>query len=96
MMTGKSDQIKSLLSDPHLQAAFESVRSKLFQAFEACDSNDGDTLSDIHKRLNLLDAVKQELEDAIQDGTLEDIRANEQEMAPFLGDIEQWQRMKKQ
>jgi hypothetical protein len=89
-MTGKSDQITSLMNDPHLQAAFESVKSKLFKAFEACDSNDKDTLSDIHKRLNLLDAVKQSLEDAIQDGHYEDIRANEQETPPFLGDIELW------
>ncbi len=89
-MTGKSDQITSLMNDPHLQAAFESVRSKLYKAFDACDSNDLQDLSYIHKRLNLLDAVKQSLEDTIQDGHLEDIRANEQETPPFLGDIEQW------
>jgi len=78
-MTAKSDRARELLNDPLLQEAFANVRAKLLTAFEDCDSNDSETMQDISKRLNLLKAVEQDLWRMLDDGTLEDFRAQEKE-----------------
>jgi hypothetical protein len=76
-MTAKADRAKELLNDPIIVGAFESVRQRLLQMFEACDSNDPATMQDISKRLNLLEAVKSDLEKTVADGTFEDFQVAE-------------------
>lgn len=95
-MTDKADRIKRLLEDEDLKSAFESVRTKLVNAFTTCSSNDVELMVDVRKRLNLLDAVEQDLKTAIQGGKLEDFRATEKERPPFLGDIAKWRKKLKQ
>ena len=91
-MTAKADRIKKLLDDEDLQQAFEDVRRTLMDAFANCKTDDAERMMDISKRLNLLQAVEQNLRRAIQDGQLQDFRDAEKERPPFLGDIRQWRK----
>ena len=88
-MTAKSDRIRELLDDPHIKEAFENVRDKYRAALENSDIPDDDVL-EIRRMLFLTHKVEQDLETAVQDGELEDFRANEQERPSFLGDL--WKR----
>jgi len=89
-VTAQADRVHRLINDPDLKQAFQDVRDALHQAFASTPTNDSEAMVDIRKRLHLLDSVEANLDRAIQDGHLEDFRANEQERAPFLGDLLQW------
>lgn len=78
-MTAKADRCRELIEDPHLQEAFENVRNYLIQLFTEADSQDVERLQDISKRLNLLEAVKADLEYAIEAGDFEDFKAQQEE-----------------
>lgn len=85
-MTARADRIKELLNDPELQQAFKDVREKYRDLIEQTPVSDSTALLDIRKMLHLLREVEDTLRQAIQDGHLEDFRAQEKKH-PFLGDI---------
>ena len=85
-MTAKSDRIKELVNDEHIQGAFENVRNKYRRAWENPQVEDGDVL-ELRRMLFLIDSVEQDLRQAIADGELEDFRAAEEEQQAFLGDL---------
>lgn len=91
-MTAQADRVHRLINDPDLKQAFQDVRDALHQAFANTPTNDSEAMVDIRKRLHLLDSVEANLHRAIQDGSLEDFRVEEQERPPFLGDILQWRK----
>lgn len=94
-MTAQSDRIQHLIDNPDLKQAFQDVRDALHQAFAITPTNDSEAMVDIRKRLHLLDSVEANLERAIRDGKLEDFRAEEEENAPWLGDIAKWRKKQK-
>ncbi|MEM8714154.1 MAG: hypothetical protein AAGE92_00010 [Cyanobacteria bacterium P01_G01_bin.4] len=71
-------EVQALVTSPHLQRAFDDVEKALLQKFMECQTNDTEAMSDIRKRLHLLDSVKANLNRAIQDGQLESFRIEEQ------------------
>jgi len=85
-MTAKADRAKELLSDPLFQEALEGVRHEYRKAFESARMSDEDAL-EIRKMLFLLQRVEKHLNQFVEDGLLEDFRANEQERPSFLGDL---------
>jgi hypothetical protein len=85
-VTAKSDRIKRLLEDQDLREAFENVRNKYRAALENEQILDDDVL-EIRRMLFLTHKVEQDLNTAMEDGQLEDFRANEQERPSFLGDL---------
>lgn len=93
-MTAKSDRVRNLLEDPDILEAFENVRQFYLAKIEELplDRKTGqDALYDIRKMLFLLRQVKEDLEYAVQNGVLEDFRAEEKGQPTFLGDIK-WRR----
>ena len=89
-MTAKADRIKRLIEDQDLKQAFQDVRDALHYKFATAPIDDSDGMTDIRKMLHLLNSVEANLKQAIEDGTLEDFRAKEDELPPELGDIKQW------
>ena len=85
-MTAKSDRIKALIEDPDLKQAFTDVREKYRDLIEETPVSDATALLDIRKMLHALREVEKHLHQAIQDGHLEDFRAQE-DRHPFLGDL---------
>ena len=78
-MTAKADRIRELMDDPHIEQAFENVRRLLLELFEEAPSDDIEMLQSISMRLNLLAAVKADLESAIEAGDYEDFKAQQSE-----------------
>ena len=78
-MTAKADRIRELLDDPHIKEAFANVKRYLHEMFEEADSDDIETLRSISMRLNLLDAVRADLEAAVEAGDYEDFKAQQSE-----------------
>ena len=78
-MTAKADRIRELMDDPHIEQAFENVRRLLLELFEEAPSDDIEMLQSISMRLNLLAAVKADLESAIEHGDYEDFKAQQSE-----------------
>lgn len=78
-MTAKSDRAKELLEDPLLQEAFQNVRDAIHRGWANTKPTDHDTKEEWHRRLFTLDSVERNLKQAIQDGKLEDFRAQQQE-----------------
>lgn len=89
-MTAKSDRVKKLIEDPDLQEAFQMVREKYRDLIEETPISDDGALLDIRKCLHLLREVEEALQTAIEHGTLEDFRAQEQEGRGFLQDVSRW------
>ncbi len=89
-MTAKADRVEKLLNNPDLKEAFAVVRERYRDLIEETPlaSSDDEALHDIRKMLHLLREVEQSLYKAIEDGHLEDFRANEQQ--GFLQDIRRW------
>lgn len=77
-MTAKADRCRALLEDEDLKQAFTNVKAHLVQLFLEADSEDAAALQDISKRINLLDAVKADLEYAIEEGDFEDFQAQQE------------------
>ena len=84
-MTAKADRIQSLLDDEHLQEAFENVKAAIHQKIDECPIRDSEGLISLRLSLHLLESVKANLVKAIQEGNLEDFRA--QDKVTFLGDL---------
>jgi len=78
-MTAKADRCRELLEDPHLAEAFDNVKAHLIQLFLEADTEDAEKLQDIAKRIKLLDAVKADLEYAVNQGAYEDFKAQQEE-----------------
>ena len=78
-MTAKADRVRRLLEDSDLQEAFENVRDVIYKLFEETPPSDKDALQRVRMKLEALEAVKANLERAIEDGKLEDFRAQEEE-----------------
>ena len=76
------------MEDEDLKQAFQDVRDALHQKFATTRLEDSAGMTDIRKMLHLIDSVEANLHQAIEDGMLEDFRANEGP-AP-LGDIKKW------
>ena len=76
-MTAKSDRVARLLEDPDLKQAFTDVRDALHQAFANTPTDDAEALVNIRKYLHLIDSVEANLIRAIEDGHLEDFRAEQ-------------------
>lgn len=74
----RGHRCKALLDNPDLQRAFKDVEQALLQKFMQCETNDTDSMSDIRKRLHLLQSVKANLMQAIQDGQLESFQIEQQ------------------
>lgn len=78
-MTAKADRAKELLNDPTFQKALGDVRLALMNRFIDTSPSDKEGLIETRMYLHLLDSVEANLIQAIEDGMLEDFRANEQE-----------------
>ena len=89
-MTAKADRIKRLVEDQDLKQAFQDVRDALHYKFATAPIDDSQGMTDIRKMLHLLDSVEANLKKAIEDGTLEDFRIQENKLPPELGDIKKW------
>ena len=89
-MTAKADRIKRLVDDQDLKQAFQDVRDALHYKFATAPLEDSKGMTDIRNMLHLLDSVEANLKQAIEDGQLEDFRAKEDELPPYLGDIKKW------
>jgi len=87
-MTAKSDRAKQLASDPLFEEAIENVRQFYLSKIEELplDQKAGaDALYDLRKMLFLLRQVKENIVTMIEDGHLEDHKANQ---GPgFLADV---------
>lgn len=92
-MTAKSERIKRLMEDEDLKQAFQDVRDALHQKFATCHLDDNKGMTDIRMMLHLTDCVEANLQRAVEDGMLEDFRANEGP-AP-LGDFKKWMSKKR-
>lgn len=92
-MTAESDRVKRLIDDPDLQKAFGVVRERYRDLIEETPVSDDRALLDIRKMLHLLREVEHHLQTAIEDGTLEDFRAQEQR--GFLQDLKAWKLQRK-
>lgn len=78
-MTAAADRAKELLDDPTFQKAMGDVRLALMNRFIDTSPSDTEELVQTRMYLHLLDSVEANLIQAIEDGFLEDFRANEQE-----------------
>ena len=78
-MTAKADRIEALVNDPDLVEAFDDVRETLRDCIEDTPLNDTEMLLDFHRCLRCLTLVENSLQRAIEDGHLEDFRAQEKE-----------------
>ena len=85
-MTAKADRIKALLEDENLKEAFKIVRERYRDMIEDTPVSDDTALLDIRKMLHLLRDVEEHLHTAIEDGHLQDFRAQEHE------ESEKWQK----
>ena len=77
-MTAKADRIERLVADPDLQEAFKTVRERYRDLIEETPLSESEALLDVRKMLHLLRDVEETLHTAIQDGHLEDFRAEQQ------------------
>ena len=84
-MTAKSDLIKALMDDQHIQGAFENVRSAYTSAILNPQTEDDDVW-ELRRMLFILGKVEQDLRQAIEDGEFEDLRAVEKGRS-VLGDL---------
>jgi hypothetical protein len=91
-VTAKAARCKKLIEDGDLKQAFADVRDALHRQFDQIKPTDLDAMVRIKERLHLLTSVEGNLMRAIQDGKLEEFKAEEEERLPFLGDIELWRR----
>tara|TARA_R100001443_G_C3277023_1_gene159440 strand:- start:92 stop:376 length:285 start_codon:yes stop_codon:yes gene_type:complete len=89
-VTAKADRCSRLINDKDLKQAFVDVRNAIYETFEQCPVDDGETLVRLKQRLHLLDSVWANLERAVADGKLEAHRIEEQGKVSYLGDI--WQK----
>lgn len=92
-MTLKSDRIQRLLADEDLQEAFQQVKDAIHRGWANAPPTKLDEQQEWHRRLFTLKSVEENLRIAIQDGKLEDFRAEQDKKPSILGDIAAW-RMK--
>ncbi len=91
-MTAKADRAEKLIQDPELQDAFKVVREFWRDKIEETPVDDKvgkKALYDIRKMLFLLRQVEEVVHTAIEDGHLEDHRAEESK--GLLKGIKKWQ-----
>ena len=84
-MTAKADRIKKLVDDEDLQKAFDDVRLAIHNKIDDTPIRDTDGLVSLRLMLHLLESVKANLMQAINQGKLEDFQA--QDKVSFLGDL---------
>lgn len=82
----KKNRIERLLDNKDLKEAFEAVDAALVKQFREIKPSDVEGIHTIKERLHILQSVKANLYQAIQDGKLEEFQAA-QENTPFLGDL---------
>ncbi|MEM8715456.1 MAG: hypothetical protein AAGE92_06695 [Cyanobacteria bacterium P01_G01_bin.4] len=87
-MTEKADRVRELLANPYLQEAFENVRLNYMDMLENAPVNNSDDnvtlILDIKKQLKALEDVKNDLENTVRDGEVQDYRARDN---AYLGDL---------
>lgn len=76
-MTARADQAARLLADPVLAEAFQSVREAILRKIEECPIRDTEGAERARLMLKLLRDVRGNLELAIQDGKVEQLRLEE-------------------
>ena len=86
----KGNRIDRLMQNNDLQEAVENVEEALINQFREIAPSDRDGIHLIKERLHMLNSVKANLYQAIQDGKLEDFQTS-QENTPYLGDLSTWQ-----
>ena len=79
-MTAKSDRATELMNDPILKEAFENVRQRYRDMIEDSPVSDDTALLDIRKMLHLLQEVRENIQTMIEDGHLQDFRAQQDEV----------------
>jgi hypothetical protein len=89
-MTAKADRIQALLSDESLNEAIDNVSNAIHKGWEETAPSDTEALQEWHRRLFTLRSVVANLEQAIQDGKLEDYIASEKLKPAVLGDLSKW------
>ena len=95
-MTAQADRITQLLKNEDLQTAFDDCRRAIHEGWARTLPSDADALQEWHRRLFTLQSVEANLKRAIQDGHLEDFRAQEQVKPEPLGDLLTWRMKNKQ
>ena len=84
----KGDQAKRLLEDPTLQQAFQDVEDAIINSWKESSQEDETGHKYLKQALHLLSSVRANLERAVEDGTLEKFRIEQEEKTvTFLGDI---------
>lgn len=81
---GKADRAKALLDNADLQEAFDDVKQRLVDEFASDSPMHPDYLSDLHKCIEILAAVRGVFYKRIRDGKLEQY---EDSQTPFLQDL---------
>jgi len=82
----RGTRAKRLLDDADLIQAFQDVRNAIHERFEEVSADDGESLIKLKQRLHVLDSVKANLFEAIQNGKIE-AKALEEENVTWLGDL---------
>ena len=95
-MTAKADRIKQLLENEDLNEAIDNVRKAIHQGWEQTPPTEHEQQQEWHRRLFTLNGVIANLQQAIEDGKLEDYIANEKLTPPILGDLSKWKPSSKQ
>lgn len=79
----RAQRVKRLLNDPELKDAFENTRTAIFQKIEQTPIRDTEGLTQLRLCLKLLNDVRANLDQIVNDGKLAEFKIQEEKKRRF-------------